>query len=172
MSGSVLLLEPDPALSEILTEALREAQLTVAPYTEMSQLLTAAEAGQGDVAVLDPASEADLAPDAEREHSFVRVADRIPTIILSTYAWTQNRSAEELGVLAVISQPTDLDALCSLIGLAAEQARELRELQARLTDQASLAWTGLARSHDRISDSRALVRAVRARLAAASSGFD
>ncbi|MBV9358940.1 MAG: hypothetical protein JO023_25820 [Chloroflexi bacterium] len=170
MTGSILLLESDAALSDILSEALREEQLTVVPYTRMSQLLAAVEAGEGDVAVLNPSAEEDLLPGATDDQPPVSIADRIPTIILSTYAWTDKFSAEDLGVVAVIAQPTDLDPLCSLIRRAAQHAHELRQREARLRDQASLTWSGLARAHDRISDSRALVRAMRARLAGGSSG--
>ena len=113
MSGSILLLEPYAVLRQILSEALREEQLTVAPYVNMGQLLAAVEAGQGDVAALDPASESELGSFTKSDQAFVRIADRIPTIILSTYFWTHNRSAEDLGVVAVIAQPTDVDRLCS-----------------------------------------------------------
>ncbi len=66
------------------------------------------------MAVLDPPAEADLRPGATDHQPPVSVADRIPTIILCTYAWTDKFTAEELGVVAVIAQPTDLHPSCSL----------------------------------------------------------
>ena len=165
MSGSVLLLESDAALSDILSEALSEEQLAVGRYTTMNQLLAAVEDGRGDVAVLDPAKETDLAPGANGDHAFVRVADRIPTIVLSTYAGLMievlKNSASSRSSLIQSNRPRR--------GLQSHQARHKRGLrtagaQARLKDQASLTWTELARAHVRIADSQALVRTVRARL--------
>jgi DNA-binding NtrC family response regulator len=162
MTASVLLLEPD----QDLREAFEDERLRVVPCRVATELQAALDSGGGDVAVLDLPDEKDLLLPADGDNQApVRIGDRIPSIILSTYDWTDHRTAEELGVVALIRQPADLDCVCSLVAQTASRVQQLREQQVALSKQASRSWARLAKTQDHIFETRALVRAVRISIA-------
>jgi hypothetical protein len=131
MPASVLLLA-DAILGDVLAEAFRDERLRVRSYTSLPLLASAVATGRGDLAVIDPPEQSDLVVSHLDDESPVSITDLIPTIILSTYAWTRRHAADELHALAIVDQPADLESLCRLVSRAANAANELRLRQRRI----------------------------------------
>jgi DNA-binding response OmpR family regulator len=54
---------------------------------------------------------------AECERQEIRlVAAQVPTIMLTAREWVRTVSADEVGLLALLSKPIDLDALVETVG--------------------------------------------------------
>jgi DNA-binding NtrC family response regulator len=125
-SASILLVEPEPALCQVLSEAFSDEGLSVTLCSNLADVARAVAAGRGEVAVVDAPPGSDVERLAEMDRRYLAaVAQRVPTIVHSAHLWARELTAEELGVLAIVLKPCDLEQLCRLVRTAARQGRPL-----------------------------------------------
>ena len=129
MNPKVLLFEDDLALREMLQEALHDDGYTVTVCESLAEIAASAEEDSSTVALVDGWGESyrDLqSGEADEIHHF---AARIPTVMLTGRDWARTVSADDLGLVALLKKPIELDELSSA----------LKRLVARLTDRSSAA---------------------------------
>jgi DNA-binding NtrC family response regulator len=158
MTGHVLLFEDDLQLNELLRDALGERGLDVVSCPSLPELYTAIVDQRGDLAVVDCWSRTyqTLLPHDRAE--IVQLAEAIPTIMITARTWAKSVSAQELGLLALLEKPFDLEQLC---GTVQEQMQFLktrsqatRQHAAHLTQWSNEARARLQAARERLGDSR------------------
>ena len=114
--AAVLLVEDDVDLREVLCEALRAEGHVVRVCTNAADLIGHTVHGSDAVAIVDAwgASQLELL-DAERQ-SIEEVASALPTIMMTGRAWAEQIQDVELGLVALLRKPADLDHLLALVG--------------------------------------------------------
>src|SRR3954447_10568587 len=112
--AAVFLVEDDPTLRELLSEAFADDGHEVVVLDDVEQVREHARERAG-VAVVDGwgTSHVALAP-CERQ-ALRALAATVPTILLSGRAWAEHVDADELGVVAVLIKPADLGSLLDLV---------------------------------------------------------
>jgi DNA-binding NtrC family response regulator len=112
---AVYLVEDDAALRDLLSEAFEDDGHQVIMLHDVDQIADqVARTGRG-VAVVDGwgTSHRELC-EADRD-KLQRLAATVPTIVMTGRAWVERVRPEELGVLAVLNKPADLNCLLDLI---------------------------------------------------------
>jgi len=114
----VYLVEDDAALRSLLAEVLTDEGHTVVVLRTVEQLTSQGDGSRG-VAVIDVWG-VDMRELGSAERQTIReISARMPTIVLSGRAWVETAQREDLGLVALLSKPTDLDALLVLVGQTA-----------------------------------------------------
>ncbi len=113
--GRVLLLEDDLALRGLLLEVLQLEGLEVIACDSFEQVRTAAAAGGGDIIVADfwGGSQRWLSDTGRQQIG--ELAGLLPIILLTGRTWAAEMSAAELGAVAIMRKPFDLDDLLRVI---------------------------------------------------------
>jgi hypothetical protein len=154
---AVLVLERDP-LAPILTEALADEGHAVQACPSPAGLLAAAALCPGCMAVITPWGPGHAALGDEERGEIAHLAALVPTVLVSTRAWTERASADELGVAAVVLAPFELDAFCTTVRRVADRLPELRRhaamVDARVKALGDDTLRALDRARERISRSR------------------
>ena len=106
-----LLLEDDVALRDLLTEAFAGENIEVRICDSFAEVREAAKQREGDIVIADfwGGSQRTL-PQSDRE-DIRELASYLPVVLLTGRTWAAETSAEELGALALIRKPFDLDDL-------------------------------------------------------------
>ena len=118
----VLLLEDDLALRSLLHEALAGEGFEVRACETFEEIRAAAAEQDGDLVVADfwGGSQRSL-PDGERQE-INELCSFLPVVLLTGRTWAADTSAQELGALALIRKPFDLDHLLDTVELAFAEA--------------------------------------------------
>jgi two-component system, NtrC family, nitrogen regulation response regulator GlnG len=106
-----LLLEDDVALRDLLLEAFVGEDIDVRICDSFTEVREAAKRREADIVVADfwGGSQRTL-PQSDRE-DIRELASYLPVILLTGRTWAAETTAEELGALALIRKPFDLDDL-------------------------------------------------------------
>jgi two-component system nitrogen regulation response regulator GlnG len=110
-----ILLEDDPALRDLLVEALIGEGLDIRTLATFAEVRDAVMRGETDVVVADfwGSSQTTLL-DGDRE-DIRELASHAPVILLTGRSWAADVTAHELGTRAVIRKPFDLDGLIQTV---------------------------------------------------------
>jgi CheY-like chemotaxis protein len=145
MVGSVLLYEDDCAIREFVAEVLSDEGHQVLVCDSLQAVQRAAEADPSALALVDTWDASFYRLAAPQRQAICSLAERVPTVMLTTHAWALETTAEELGLLALVPMPMDLDQLVETVGL--QMARLLEQSQAaqERSHQVNNAWQWLTR---------------------------
>jgi DNA-binding NtrC family response regulator len=120
---TVWLVEHDEAFREVLAEALREEGFEVRLCSRSSDLIGGLTATADNVAVLDGWGVSYSGLDCEERWALKSVAATLPTIVVSSRTWVEQERADELGLVALLRKPIDLDQLLDSVEGAAATNR-------------------------------------------------
>ena len=115
MSRTVLLLEDDPTIRDLLDAVLTDEGHDVRPCDSRDHLLAAARDIPSSLAVADFWGTSHQVLSDEERQEVMDLARTVPTILVSGRSWMRAACPDELGVLALVPKPFDVDALTSLV---------------------------------------------------------
>jgi DNA-binding NtrC family response regulator len=136
--GSVLLYQDDPTLGAFVAEVLSDEGHQVQVCTSLEDVRSAAIADPTALVLVDTWDVSFYALDTEQRQAIRAFAAQVPTVMLTAHAWASDTKAEELGLLALLPMPIDLDLLVETVsrqvaGLVARcQAVQERSLEVEL----------------------------------------
>jgi two-component system phosphate regulon response regulator PhoB len=163
MGASVLLLEDDAAIRELLEIALADDGHNVHVCESPEQVIHRAREIRQALAVVDFWGESQLVLTEEERAEVVRLADAVPTILVTGRRWAEHHPAGDLGVLDIIGKPFDLAKVSGLIAAwvanlkqdsaeARAQGQHLRLQMAVATERLRALRADLARLADEQQD--------------------
>ncbi len=122
-SVPILLLEDDPLIRDLLEAVLSDEGHEVRACSSRDQLLTAASSLPGALAVVDfwGTSHRDLSDDERQE--VVDLAQAVPTILVTGRTWAEHEVADDLGCVAIIGKPFDVDQVVEVVSSSVAQLR-------------------------------------------------
>ncbi len=115
MARTVLLLEDDPMIRDLLDAVLSDEGYDVCPCSSRDQLLAAARDIPTSLALVDFWGESHQVLSDDERHEVVELARTVPTILVSGRAWLQSMCADNLGLCALVHKPFDVDQLTGLV---------------------------------------------------------
>ena len=121
VAGSVLILEDDPDVRELLELVFAADGHRVDVCTTSDQIVDRAGETPGALAIVDfwDRSHGSLAPD-ERE-GLARLAQAVPTILITGRVWAERETCDGLGLLAIVKKPFDVFELAARVSRLVEQ---------------------------------------------------
>ena len=115
MSGTVLLLEDEPVLSDMLVCLLTDDGHRVEVCASPAHLIERAAEAPGALAVVDFWGQSHRCLIDEERAQVIRLAQAVPTILVTGRTWAANASQQELGLLGLVMKPFDIDALTAFV---------------------------------------------------------
>ncbi len=112
----ILLLEDDPSIRDLLEAVLSDEGHDVRAFTSCSHLVSVASALPGALAVVDFWGTSHQALSDGERREIVDLARTVPTILVSGRGWMRTACTEDLGAVALVPKPFDVDDLCGLVG--------------------------------------------------------
>ncbi len=115
VGGPVLLLEDDPMIRDLLEAVLSDEGHVVRSFDSRDQLVSAAREAPGALALVDfwGTSHQVLSDDERQE--VVALARAVPTVLVTGRTWAQHAAAEDLGCVAVVGKPFDVDEVVAVV---------------------------------------------------------
>ncbi|MDP8910394.1 MAG: hypothetical protein M3N47_15045 [Chloroflexota bacterium] len=120
MNCPVLLLEDDPVLRDLLEAVLTDDGHEVRVYGSRDLLFAAARDVPAALAVVDFWGRSHQALADEERADVVRLARAVPTILVTARTWATSASAADLGLVALVRKPFDVDELTTVVTEALE----------------------------------------------------
>jgi two-component system nitrogen regulation response regulator GlnG len=117
-----LLLEDDPALRDLLREALAGEGIEVRTCDSFDELCRAAARREADLVIADFWGDSQRTLPGSDRADIRALASYLPLILLTGRTWASETSAEELGAHALIRKPFDLDELLGTVADAVGNA--------------------------------------------------
>ena len=120
-AGSVLILEDDPDVRELLELVFTVEGHRVEVCATPDQILDRAGEMPGALAVVDfwGRGHRTLAPDERAE--LVRFARAVPTILITGRVWADRETGDGLGLLGIVKKPFDVFELAARVSRLMEQ---------------------------------------------------
>jgi DNA-binding NtrC family response regulator len=125
--GFILLYEADEAIRTFVAEALRDEGHQVLVCTTLQVVQSVALADPSALALVDTWGSHFTRLDDGARQDIRGFAERIPTIMLTTHAWAQETTADELGLLALLPMPLELEQLLETVGQHSARLRALSQ---------------------------------------------
>ena len=113
--GTVLVLEDDDDVRAVLRLVLTGDGHGVEVCESPEQVIERAAANPGALAVVDFRSTSHRTLATEEREALTRLAHAVPTILVTARTWAGEQVARELGLLAVVPKPFDVDDLCAVV---------------------------------------------------------
>jgi len=113
--GTVLVLEDDDDIRCVLRLVLTGDGHDVEVCASPEQVIERAAATSGALAVVDFESATPRTLATGERAALARLAHAIPTILVTARAWAGEHVAREVGLLAVVRKPFDVDELCAVV---------------------------------------------------------
>ena len=121
--GSVLLLEDDPIIRDMVEAILSDDGHSVRVCGSFAQLLDVAAMTPHAVALADFWGMSHQTLSGDERGQVERLARTVPTILVTGRGWATDEAAHELGALAVVPKPCDVDHLSDLVTSSLTQIR-------------------------------------------------
>jgi DNA-binding NtrC family response regulator len=115
MLGSVLLYEDDCLLRGLVTKALRDAGHDVVICRSLHEVQRAAAADPTALALVDAWGTTFYRLDEGQRPHIRQFAQRVPTVMMTANIWAHPAKAKELGLLAVVGMPLELEQLVETV---------------------------------------------------------
>ncbi len=115
MSVPILLLEDEPVIRDLLEAVLADEGHAVRACASRDQLMVAARDVPGALALVDFWGTSYQALGDDEREEVLALARTVPTILVSGRAWVGRECADELGLLALVPKPFDVDDLVDLV---------------------------------------------------------
>ncbi|MDP8925291.1 MAG: hypothetical protein M3O34_20795 [Chloroflexota bacterium] len=123
--GSVLILEDDPIICELLECVFADDGHHVRVCSTPDQLLDVAGELPSALAVVDFWGNGHQELAGEERDQFTRLTRAVPTILITGRAWADRETGDELGLVAIVKKPFDVFDLTGLVSdLAARLSSE------------------------------------------------
>jgi len=152
-AGTVLLFEDDPPTSDVLADTLNDAGYDIRVCGSPKQVLAAAARMPRSLALMDfwGTSHRHLADHERRQ--VVRLAQAVPTILITGRPWANDRVAVELGCRAFVPKPFRPDHVSAVVGATIVGLRRAEHTQSRpdRSDAAPDGPASVATAHDGIT---------------------
>jgi len=119
MPPRIYLLEDDGSLRELLAEVLREelgARLEVC--ATMAELQTHCQAARPDLIVADFWGTSHLTLDDAERSEITALTEIAPVVLVSARNWALDAQAQELGLVALLTKPLDIDGFVTVVRAA------------------------------------------------------
>jgi two-component system nitrogen regulation response regulator NtrX len=115
VSGTILLVEDEPLVRDLLEAILTDDGHDVRVFVSYEQILRAACEDSDALVIADfwGLSHQDL--DDDERQQVVAIARTVPTIVVTGRTWAQTITAEELGLVALLRKPFDIDEMATLV---------------------------------------------------------
>jgi DNA-binding response OmpR family regulator len=120
--GRVLLLEDEAALREVLAEALLGEGYQVETSRTFAELYRAAAERRGDLALADFWGPSQLVLTDEDLAQLARLTRLLPVVLMTARCWADALTAEQLGALALVRKPFELEELLATVGVAVRES--------------------------------------------------
>ena len=118
MRGTILLVEDEPLVRDLLEAILTDDGHEVRVCASYEQLLEIAAVCPGALAIADFWGQSHQELDDGEREQVVGVARVVPTIVVTGRTWARTATAEELGLVALVRKPFDLDEMVALVSHA------------------------------------------------------
>lgn len=130
VAGSVLILEDDPDVRELLELMFTTDGHRVDVCATPDQIVDRAGETPGALVIVDfwGRSHGSLAPD-ERE-DLAQLAQAVPTILITGRVWAERETCDGLGLLAIVKKPFDVFELAARVSRLVERLSVTRPVLA------------------------------------------
>jgi two-component system nitrogen regulation response regulator GlnG len=115
MRPRALLLEDDVALRNLLVEALDGEGFEVQPCESFAEVRAVAARREADIIVADFWGESQRSLPEQDRRQIRELCSLLPVVLLTGRSWAADISAGEVGALAIIRKPFDLDQLLQTV---------------------------------------------------------
>jgi DNA-binding response OmpR family regulator len=116
--GRVLLMEDEDTLREVLSEALTGEGYEVETSRTFAELYRAATELRGDLALADFWGPSQRCLTDEDRAQIAQLTRLIPVILMTARGWAGQVTAEQLGTLALLRKPFELEEMLAAVGAA------------------------------------------------------
>jgi DNA-binding response OmpR family regulator len=119
MASLIYLLEDDGSLRELLSEVVREelgARLEAC--ATMAQLQGHCATSKPDLIVADFWGTSHLTLDEAERSEITALAEVAPLVLVSARNWAQDAQPSDLGLVALLTKPLDIDSFLSVLRAA------------------------------------------------------
>jgi DNA-binding NtrC family response regulator len=147
MVGSVLLYQDDAAIRGFVADVLRDEGHQVQICTSLQAVRDAATTNPTALALVDTWEPDSYSLDAPQRDAIRAFAAQVPTVMLTAQAWATATPPSELGLLALLPMPIDLDLLVDTVG---QQVARLVELSQAAREQSRQLKRCLGQARDRL----------------------
>jgi DNA-binding response OmpR family regulator len=130
MAANLLLLEDDLTIRELLETTLVDDGQDVTICDSPEHVAQCASKLPRSLAVVDFWGQSHQTLSDQERDEIVVLSDAVPTILVSARTWAVRYPADELGLLAIVPKPFDLEEVSSVIG---EHVARLIEDSAEVT---------------------------------------
>jgi two-component system response regulator AtoC len=113
--STVLLLEDDPSIRELVGAVFADDGHNVRVCGSPSEVLQVGRASPQSLAVVDFWGESQITLTPDDRADIIRLADAVPTILLTARQWATQHAAADLGVLDIVRKPFDVEELSGLV---------------------------------------------------------
>jgi DNA-binding NtrC family response regulator len=127
---TIAVFEDDDVLRELLRDVLEGDQQVVVVCASPWELHQAALRG-ATLAITDTWGPSHLTLEHEEREQIEAVARLLPTILISGRTWTAHASARELGLVALLPKPFDMDDLLEQVHICGRPRNQLADLAAQ-----------------------------------------
>lgn len=122
VASSVLVLEDDPDIRELLELVLTADGHRVDVCTTPEQVLDRAGEMPGAIAVVDFWGRSHQTLAADEREQLLRLAQAVPTILITGRVWADREAGDGLGLVEVVKKPFDVFELAARVSILVEQA--------------------------------------------------
>jgi DNA-binding NtrC family response regulator len=113
--GTILLREDYDTLRELLTSILIDDGHDVRVCASTTELVELAADVPDALAVVDYRSSSHTFLSQVEQRALADVARVVPTVLITAQAWADENEAQELGLLAVLRKPFDVEGLSEVV---------------------------------------------------------
>jgi DNA-binding NtrC family response regulator len=130
-SGTVLLLEDDDSIRDLLALVLADDGHDVRPCGSAEEIVDLAAATPDALAVVDfwGASHATL--DSDERELLTDFAHTVPTVLVTGRGWASDEMARKIGLAALVRKPFDVADVCEVVRSCVAQVHADIEAPAR-----------------------------------------
>ncbi|MDP8923780.1 MAG: hypothetical protein M3O34_12975 [Chloroflexota bacterium] len=122
-SGNILLLDDEPSIRDLVADVLAEGGHRVRVCESPEQVLDAADLDPATLAVVDFWGQSHQELAAEERAEVLRLAQAVPTVLVTARTWARDEMVDALGLRALIRKPFDVDELATVVNEALDSRR-------------------------------------------------
>ena len=115
VANSILLLEDDPLIRDLVEAVLGDDGYDVLVCRSFGQLLARAAEVPGALAVTDFWGRSHETLSDEEREQVEQLARTVPTIMVTARTWVRTTAPADLGLMALVGKPFDIDDLAGVV---------------------------------------------------------
>jgi DNA-binding response OmpR family regulator len=112
---SILLLEDDAELRDLLVDVLTGEGYRVQHCASPEDVMRASDADAGALAIVDAWGDSHQTLSDEEREQIGDLARSVPTLMLTGRTWSQGLRPAELGLVGLVTKPFDLDEVLGIV---------------------------------------------------------